>query len=362
MNLFGVVGGYDGVKLPCYLKWKDTTIGVMDRTTRRVKFREAALEPVVEWFLKKGKSSWSEAEFTEFLLDRFPSAYRRDIDTVLLRNGLDGYDPFKLAASTRAISARDYFWLAFSENEKMEDRLHRLFGVSGLEALHTPDGVNVKEYSVCDGKYGILKSRLFCKSSDAESEVAVYELGKLLGVDVCPAKMVGDKVFSEFKYDLENEYLIHMRQMLEARDISGDLYSVLVRDFPQFSKDIKRMIVLDFVTRQTDRHMSNLALKVSGRRVRMYPLYDNGRSLFFEDSVETMGRAIGAVKLFSTEFGGIGTYYDIIEEMKETDKIGKLVRLDVSREEVEKAYSVLPKGRRYYAVEWTMRSLEVLKN
>jgi len=47
------------------------------------------------------------------------------------------------------------------------------------------------------------------------------------------------------------------------------------------SDDISRMILADFITRQDDRHLSNMAIKMNDVGESIYPLYDNGRSLFY---------------------------------------------------------------------------------
>ena len=37
------------------------------------------------------------------------------------------------------------------------------------------------------------------------------------------------------------------------------------------------MILLDFITRQDDRYISEIAIKMNGKKESFYPLYDNGR-------------------------------------------------------------------------------------
>ena len=52
------------------------------------------------------------------------------------------------------------------------------------------------------------------------------------------------------------------------------------------------MILLDFITRQDDRHLSNMAIKINNEGESFYPLYDNGRSLFYEDTEEMVKQSI----------------------------------------------------------------------
>ena len=59
------------------------------------------------------------------------------------------------------------------------------------------------------------------------------------------------------------------------------------------------MLLLDFITRQYDRHLSNIAIKVNREGEIFYPLYDNGRSLFYEDTEEMVKAACENVELYA---------------------------------------------------------------
>lgn len=75
------------------------------------------------------------------------------------------------------------------------------------------------------------------------------------------------------------------------------------------------MLLLDFITRQDDRHLSNIAIKINPAGEQFYPLYDNGRSLFYEDTEETMESAVQDIPGFSTAFGMSGTYLGHIQDV-----------------------------------------------
>ena len=74
------------------------------------------------------------------------------------------------------------------------------------------------------------------------------------------------------------------------------------------------MILLDFIIRQDDRHLSNFAIKISGAES-FYPLYDNGRSLFYEDTEEMVSQAVSDPVMYATTFGYSGTYWDYVCEI-----------------------------------------------
>ena len=79
---------------------------------------------------------------------------------------------------------------------------------------------------------------------------------------------------------------------------------------PQYADDLYRMIAFDFITRQDDRHLSNIAVLVTEGGEVFYPLYDNGRSLFYEDTESFARKAAADPRAFATTFGYVGTYWD----------------------------------------------------
>jgi hypothetical protein len=62
-----------------------------------------------------------------------------------------------------------------------------------------------------------------------------------------------------------------------------------------------------------------------------YALYDNGRSLFYEDTEETARRAARDPALYATSFGYAGTYWDCVREIaEEPGGLRGLINLAVS--------------------------------
>ena len=201
--------------------------------------------------------------------------------------------------------------------------------------------------------------------TDAESEVAVYLLAKRLGVPCCPAYMVDkETVFSAFLYDFSKEYIVHFRRLFDGAR-SDNEYQNLIAVRPQYTDDIARMILLDFITRQDDRHLSNVAIKMSGQGESFYPLYDNGRSLFYEDTEEIVDNAIADPITYATTFGYSGTYYDYIKEIaKERGSLNGLLDLTITKDEIATILTQASfKGYRYDgALEWITKTIEILRN
>ena len=168
--------------------------------------------------------------------------------------------------------------------------------------------------------------------TDVESEVAVYLLAEKLGVPCCPAYRVDkDTVFSAFLFDFSKEYVAHFRRLFEGAR-SDNEYQNLVSARPQYRDDIARMILLDFITRQDDRHLSNIAIKMTAEGESFYPLYDNDRSLFYEDTEEMVREAVNDPIKYATAFSYAGTYWDYIEEMAASNvPIGELLNLSITK-------------------------------
>ncbi len=362
-----------------FLKWGNDTIGRINND-RSVDFIFPRFNETVSIYTK-GRRYWSSEEFADFLSGRIVSNQRRDIESLLYRMGLSSYSIFDVAFKTRAINSCDLLWIAFDESERMEDVITEVFGsvfsknldLEG-DSVDTPEGANIKRYGVYNGKYGIYKRRLNPLAKDVESEIAVYKLACLLGVPCCPVFRTGeDEIFSQFMYKVPEEQIVHFRRFFES-DVdklsspgvlirSANEYHNLIAARPQYQAQIIKMIALDFITRQDDRHLSNIAVKISSRREEFYPLYDNGRSLFYEDTEETVKKAVSDIKGFASSFGPVGTYYDHIEEIRSLG-VNFNILLDLDIEEASVKDILVTSGFTGYrldgSLEWIMKTIEFL--
>ena len=303
-----------------FFKWNNQTIGTID-AANFVSFAIPDFNNVVALYTR-GADSWTSDQFTEFLSERVVSRDRRDIERILFRCGLSHYDVLRIAEITRGIHPKDMIWVANAENELFETAItdvfdsvfHNRIDLVG-DSIDTPEGYNIKRYGVYNGQFGIYKQRISPLTTDVESEVAVYLLAQKLGIPCCPAYRVDkDTVFSVFLFDFSNEYIVHFRRLFDGAR-SDNEYQNLIAVRPQYRDDIARMVLLDFVTRQDDRHLSNIAIKMNKDSEFFYPLYDNGRSLFYEDTEETARCAVDSPETYSTTFGYSGTYWDYVREI-----------------------------------------------
>ena len=352
-----------------YLKWADEVIGEID-DRYEVKFLKPDYNPVVSEYTG-GKDCWSREEFTAFLADRIFSRDRRDADELLSRLGLTSYDSIQVGLAVRAINPRDLIWIAERPDEKFEDVVTEVFEsvfVKGVDleggSVDTPEGQNIKRYGVFDGRFGIFKKRLSPITTDVESELAAAALGKRLGIDCCRcARVDEDTVFSEFEYDFTKEHIVHFRHLVIARQDGNRLHELMAAR-PEYFPDYTKMIALDFITRQDDRHLSNIAVKHSDAGESFYPLYDNGRCLFYEDTEETVKKACKDIKGFSTAFGRDGTYYDYILQLKAMGvSFDKILDLSIGDKEIKDILTAAGfKGYRLSgACRWVRKCIELLK-
>jgi hypothetical protein len=352
-----------------FLKWDNDVIGTIDNMNT-VTFTKPDYNEVVSLYVG-GAKMWTPEQFSEFLSERVVSRDRRDIEKLLFRCGLSHYDVFRIAEITRGIHPKDLLWIANNEYEKLDTAItivfdsvfHQKIDLAG-DSVDTPEGYNIKRYGVHDGHYGIYKQRISPLSTDVESEVAVYLLAQKLGVPCCPAYRIDkDTVFSYFLYDFSKEYIVHFRRLFDGAR-SDNEYQNLITVRPQYKDDIARMILLDFITRQDDRHLSNIAIKMSGEKEIFYPLYDNGRSLFYEETEEMVAQSVANPADFATSFGYSGTYYDyVIEIAKERGGLKGLINLDISKDDISAILEESGfKGYRFDgALTWILKTIQIVK-
>ena len=323
-----------------YLKWENDVVGTID-AANSVSFTNPDYNEVVAMYTRHAES-WTSEQLVEFLSERLVSRDRRDIERILFRCGLSQYDVLRIAEITRGIHPKDLLWIANYENELLDTAItdvfdsifHQRVDLVG-DSIDTPEGYNIKRYGVYNGQYGIYKQRINPLTTDIESEIAVFLLAQKLGVPCCPAiRSDKDTVFSTFLYDFSTEYVVHFRRLFDGKR-SDNEYKNLLCVRPKYRDNIAQMILLDFITRQDDRHLSNIAIKMTKDSESFYPLYDNGRSLFYEDTEEMVYQAIADPASYTTTFGYSGTYLDYVREIsQERGSLNGLVNLKISESDV----------------------------
>lgn len=173
-------------------------------------------------------------------------------------------------------------------NKKTENlnTIKKVKDIRELKNIMTTTGVGKKFLArrIRDGKVGMAKVSVTSQGYDNINEVVCYELGKLFGVRACEASFEtyndDDYVISIYAYNYEKENIhtclsVFGTDNFHKRFNMRNLEKMYGREVVD---DFNRMVIFDLLVRQTDRHIGNFAFY----KDRLYPLYDNGRCLFWD--------------------------------------------------------------------------------
>jgi hypothetical protein len=190
-----------------------------------------------------------------------------------------------------------------------------------------------------DDKIGCVKLELFPKSLDINNEIVAYELGKLLGFDVAEASFEIYKARRCIISIYGDEALKGNIKTLKSEIGTDNFHSKFNRNWVVENKSTRawykyvQMIMLDLIMHQTDRHISNIAFTDND----LYSLYDNGRSLFFDEDIEDVNNKINLksrgsiVESFITNEHGYGWVY--LEDVLGYNNYEYLIRHDLTYEQ-----------------------------
>lgn len=134
-----------------------------------------------------------------------------------------------------------------------------------------------------DGTLAVKKERYSDVSHDYESELMIKSLADYVGIPCCDVLVSDGKLYSIF-----DKSFIKKIELNDLDDVNTDVNSLFkcVARHSNSNKDIlnklSNIIVFDLITRQLDRNFTNIAFIKDDRGIicDIYPLYDNGLSLF----------------------------------------------------------------------------------
>ena len=162
-----------------------------------------------------------------------------------------------------------------------------------LSLTSTSKGMLYKCIGNMDGKKAFIKTgtKLRNKFSILEpvSEVISSEIIKKFNID-CAENILSRMKLPGFKDEVivnvsrdflnDNESLMSIRTLLGNTD-RENLYEKLISILPDFKIDIDRMIVIDFLINNIDRHLRNFSvISKNGEITKFAPLYDHGLCLY----------------------------------------------------------------------------------
>lgn len=162
-----------------------------------------------------------------------------------------------------------------------------------LSLTSTSKGMLYKCIGSVDGKKVFIKTgtKLRNKFSILEpiSEVISSEIISKFNIDCAKnklSKIVLPNINEEVLVSISEDFVKDNEEMMSIRSILGNvsrenLYDKVVALIPNLKIDIDRMIVMDFLINNIDRHLRNFSIiNESGNGVKFAPLYDHGLSLY----------------------------------------------------------------------------------
>lgn len=232
-----------------------------------------------------------------------------------------------------------------------------------LWGANSPDSPGVgKKFlgqRLSDAAVGMVKYPCGPCNNDNRNEILCYELGKLFGVPVCEAASVVYKgndslIISVYQYAIGvDNFRTCMRAFVNKSSCTQEEFrtefsiDILRNKFGQSAVDaFHQMILFDLIVRQEDRHIRNFAFVNS----KFYPLYDNGRCLFWNLPDDSLGWLDGPLtwdnlyRVSVLNEHGYGWSY--VDSNLTLDQRRSLIRTGVSYSDIFKVVSARYSSRR----------------
>lgn len=162
-----------------------------------------------------------------------------------------------------------------------------------LSLTSTSKGMLYKCIGNMDGKKVFIKTGTKLKNKfsilEPVSEVIASEIIRKFNVECAVntlSKMKLPNFHEEVLVNISEDFLKDNESLMSIRSILGStsrekLYDKVIEIIPSFKVDIDRMIVMDFLINNIDRHLRNFSVINSGRDIiKFAPLYDHGLCLY----------------------------------------------------------------------------------
>ncbi len=231
---------------------------------------------------------------------------------------LTAADDADVVLSVHAATITDTYWfrsagsnLSYKDVRFTENRFDKL-ALSGdpdsfnLPAGRTPELTNVGSYEKCwrliDGRWWIYKS-----ASDLElfSEIFISRLGTAMGFSMAQYETDNGYVRSPDFTDGAAVNFESMRSLMGEDEDYANNFECLYALSPELSVDYLRLIYMDTLCFNMDRHTDNYGLLrdvQTGQILRMAPNYDNNVALIARGYPKNVERQSDLLILFFREF------------------------------------------------------------
>ena len=211
-------------------------------------------------------------------------AERDDVSTVLAVHAATITDNYWIRPIGSALTYTDIrFDSDYFSNLALHGSYDSFNRAASARSTKTPELTNIGSFEKCwklkDGKWWLYKT---ASPGELFSELFIYELGKRLGVQMAECKR-GDHVLQSLDFTNAGEVILeHANSFMGDNDDYEDVIAALQNLCPQAIPDYIRMIFLDTLVANPDRHAANFGLlrdADSGNLLGLAPLFDHNMAL-----------------------------------------------------------------------------------
>ena len=242
-------------------------------------------------------------------------ASRMGIKVALESLGVDS--TIKLLDKAYGLSLSDHYWVKpkdspltwadvnFFDNDFSDDVGDILFGeqrdsetVSLISPDNTSDGWLKKKWKIIDGKRCLLKSGSGAIQQEPYNEVIASIICDRLGIDHIPYYLI---VQDDYPYSVCENFVTKDTELVSAWSIYQTvkkpnhisvyqhyLDCCVALGIPNMVDALNKMIVLDYIIGNEDRHLNNLGVLRNAETLEYIgpaPIFDNGTSLWFDKPI-----------------------------------------------------------------------------
>ena len=266
---------------------------------------------------KQRRNNFSD-DLQEWIDGRRIPASRQQLDAALDILRVRGF--FDLVVESLGLSLTDHYWIRpcnseltwkdvnFFTNEFSEDMGKVLFGedipekeeINLMSPDNTSDGWLKKRWKVINGKRCLIKASTFPYQQEAYNEVWAYTLAEFLGINHTPYTIVTDNsqpyCICETFASKTLEFVSANRIMLNYGKFTGVLsYDMLCKSYevlgiPNFKAELEKMLVLDYLIYNEDRHLNNFGVLRNSETLEwsgICPIFDSGTSMWYNRPIRS---------------------------------------------------------------------------
>ena len=279
----------------------------------------------------RGNLTQYAIQFNNWLAGRGLSESRLDLPNI--KKQFMAESARELMIKAHGLNLTDHYWLdsantamTWRENNYFENTFDKIIPGKGInpeidESVNNQspnfcvDGSIEKRWIIKDGERVLLKGSMYKRMQEPFNEAIVSEISSELNIDhvnyllerttdtnipFCSCKCMVNKD-TEF---VNAHYIMNMEEYYRKDQYAHYISMCDKNGLKDAKEKIDKMIILDFITGNTDRHKGNFGVIRNANTLKwinITPLFDNGNCLFYDSEnddmdswgIDTMGKAFG---------------------------------------------------------------------